>query len=102
MRLRRVSQRELRRDRHLKPRRFDRTPKMLELPAAWHAVVRFRLDPGPMLWLGLDSVRIREAPTFPEHVDAALERLATRERQDRVDTVGRALMRSGNDVTVPA
>src|SRR6266576_1180155 len=96
-----VGQRELRRDRHLQPRRFYRPPQTFELLPAWRAVVRFRLDPAPTLRLGLDPVRIREPSAFPERVDAALQRIATRKRQDRVDTIRRELLRSTGDVADP-
>src|ERR1700692_2691411 len=102
MRLLCVGQRDPRRDRHLKARRFDRPPQTLELLAAWRAVVRLRLDPAAMLRLGLDPVRVGEPSAFPQRVDAAFQCLATSEGQDRVDTFRRELLHSMSEVAGPA
>src|ERR1700676_5324154 len=94
--------RELGRDRNLEVRRCYRARESLPLRSTCNGVVRFRPDPAPLLWHGLDAVRIREPPAASESVETLCERLSTCERKNRIDPVGGERPPRTVDVAVPA
>ena len=72
--------------------------ELLELAYAGDRVVGGDMYPAPLLGFGLNSVRIGEPSTASERVETAFERLAARQPQHGIDTVGSQSMRGFRDV----